>query len=629
MKRVFALIVALSAVFAFTGVAMAQNRVEVKVTSEPLAFQAACDKAGGFSLEFDTDTRITAGDKITIDVSYASPSDFAAICKAIDFEISVGGDAENNVANRWQAQDAGDNIPLTSTGPVYIIAEQSAADQAGGVAADEDFLTNANGIYFRVTAAEGTQTITVDVMGDVGAYVQVGDDPGDKLVVNFLDQQNNTGFAVDGIYVDNEDADAFYNNDATLGDNTLCVDVSQWTGSVVRASMDSQLDKYSFIPSDPQIAHIRVSAGFDFAVCEKVATGRILCGEKGVQEQDTCTSFDYEDADGYVANTHTTTNRVIIQSTEEFPLVDYQIRLDILVNGMTGDNGVYFSNEAVFADGFNLLADACEADHNALALVVDDRTNYVYRNGAGALLNEGDILAPHGPAVGSCDVEATARATSILTSEDDLDLVAGNDFLLINLPAFNYDIDEITADDVVSVQVTLIKAPCGQIFGPEVVEIGTMCAEVVDPAAAVNTLVYPYFTAMDNDNWWDGIVITNLSANAGNFTAMVYEQDGDVGAFTGTVDANGLYQNTLQNALLTGGAAIVTAGGDGVLGNSLCYVIVCTDFMADGFAFMGSLSSNAMMANESMGYIPRVDYFNDDDQLTFCTTLGVTPGVAP
>jgi hypothetical protein len=286
---------------------------------------------------------------------------------------------------------------------------------------------------------------------------------------------------------------------------------------------------------------------------------------------------------------------------------------------------VYWSNQLVNADGYDSNNDACTA---ALPLVqaVGAQANYTYLDGLGAAVANANVEAPHAVAIGSCDVASNARAVSLTTDEDNLDLVLTNDFILVDMPALNYDLDDITADDVVSVRVTLIKSPCGTIFA-DTIQIGTMCAVPPVVTLPVNTLVYPYFTAMDNDNWWDGFVVTNLTNASGSFTALVYEQDGDMGAFTGTVDANSLFQSTLATELA--GATLVTAGTDGVLGNSLCYILVCTDFTADGFAFMGNQTSNSLMANESMGYIPRVDYFNVNDSITFCNTLGITPGVTP
>lgn len=609
-KKVLALITAIFAVFAFTGVAMAANRVEVKVTSEPIGFGATCDKAGGFSLEFDSGTVITAGDQITIDLDFKSPSVFAAICKDIDLEISAGGSG-------GEFTDANvDPVGANPTSPIYYDNSDTADDLSddGG-----------NGIYFRVKGAKDGQRITVDVLGS--GFLMVGPDTGDKLILVFLDQKTNADWALDGIWVDN-DGDGIYDDAATASDNTLCINVSAWDESTVDANMDSAADKFTFIPSDPQVAHIAAAKTFSFATCggkNGLDVGRISCGSRGDQAIDTCTYFDFETGSGYVFGTRSGTPRLLINTNATFALVDYQIKMEILVNGGGGDNGVYFSNQVVRADGYDSADAACN-DFPSSMPAVGATASYVYLNGAGSTLVNGNIEAPKTAAIDSCDVATTARAVTLTTNVDNLDLAGTNDYLQIDIPALNYDLDDITADDEVAIQVTVIKAPCGNIFTGTIM-IGTMCAEPETPVQTSNTVVFPYFTAMDNDNWWDGFVVTNLSGTSGSFTALVYEQDGDMGAFTGTVDANGLYQNTLAGALA--GASLVTAGSDGVLGNSLCYIIVCADFTADGFAFMGSLSSNALMSNESMGYIPRVDYYNSNDVLPFCTNMSIVPGVVP
>lgn len=619
MRKSIAIIAAVCAVFAFTGMAMAENRVEVKVTSEPISYQAECDKAGGFSLEFDSNTTIAVGDQITIDLPFTSPTDFVTICKDIDLLISMDGLAGvPTVALATPFTAAA--LVGEATSPLQYLddtSDASAADLAQGAG---------GGIYFRIRGSVDTQRITIDVLGPVDGSLTVGPSPGDKLVLVFLDQKTNTDFVVPGIYAD-ADATGVKNGvyaPATAGDNTLCIDVSGWTQATVNGNMDSMLDKYTFIPSNPQIAHVAASSSFSFASCEKGGVGRVNCGVKGGQGGvDTCTAFDFEEIAGYVAFTHSATNRVIIQSNNPFPNVQYQVRLDILVNGIGGDNGVYWSNELVRASGYD--ASPCLENVEAMP-VLGALANYIYRDGANIVMGgaaNANIEPPH---VGECDVADTADAVSVTTNAGVVLTAATNDFIMINLPALNYDIDDITADDVVTVQVSLIKAPCGTIFS-QPVNVGTMCAEETVPVLTSNTVVFPYFTAMANDNWWDGLVITNLSAAEGNFTAMVYEQDGDVGAFTGVIDPNSLYQGTLANALA--GATLVVNTGSGVLGDSLCYILVCTDFTADGFAFMGSLSTNSLMANESMGYVPRVDYYSDGDSLPFCDNLNVVPGDVP
>ena len=69
-RKVFAVIAAMLSMFFLAGIAAAQDQVTVSVTSEPIQQGASCDKAGGFSLSFDSDTVIAAGDVITIDLDF-------------------------------------------------------------------------------------------------------------------------------------------------------------------------------------------------------------------------------------------------------------------------------------------------------------------------------------------------------------------------------------------------------------------------------------------------------------------------------------------------------------------------------------------------------------------------------
>jgi len=136
--------------------------------------------------------------------------------------------------------------------------------------------------------------------------------------------------------------------------------------------------------------------------------------------------------------------------------------------------------------------------------------------------------------------------------------------------------------------------PCGCT-----VTVANFCCDEV----ANNGLLFPYF-APDNDEsyFWNGIVVNNLSQTAGTATFWIYEQDGDLGKATATVNANGIYLNTISG--LAGVATLTKTGtGDtaGTLGNSKAYVVVCTSFDTDGFAM---LSDRGGMG-ESMGYLPR------------------------
>ena len=84
MKK--SLILAAALVCFFINEASATNRVEVKVTSAPIEYHVLCDKANGFTLEFDSGTTLEHLDIITIDLDFA-----VTLCRLVDLEISPGG----------------------------------------------------------------------------------------------------------------------------------------------------------------------------------------------------------------------------------------------------------------------------------------------------------------------------------------------------------------------------------------------------------------------------------------------------------------------------------------------------------------------------------------------------------
>jgi hypothetical protein len=347
------------------------------------------------------------------------------------------------------------------------------------------------------------------------------------------------------------------------------------------------------------------------ATCKGAELDRIKLGSRTGPTQsagasESCTYFDFEDDLGYCNSAATATygdnGKLIIQSLSgAFEAVNYQIQLEILVNGETGYHGVAWSNEDVAADGFDQSTDACSA---ASADPVGSAANYEYYRYVGTSLvlvnNFGDIETPHS---GQCDIDQTAgtesTATVLLTNASDLSLDATSDFLFIDMPAFNYDLDDVAIDDVVSVVITLIKAPCGVLLEDEI-DVGIIGC--ISAGTTSNTLLFPYFTPMeDADSWWDGLSVVNLAASDVTLTFTVTEMDGDVATTTATVSAGSMFLDTLGNML---SGMTITTPVDGTLGNSDCYVYVVASgtgaLSIDGFAMMGYSDGGW-----GIGYLPR------------------------
>lgn len=587
MKKTF--ILALIAVFALAGFAFAENRVEVKVTSEPIQYHATCDKAGGFTLEFDEGTQIRDDDVITIDLDYG-----ARICRTVDLEISAGGNG-----GEWTgAVGAGGNIPVT--GAPLIDPTQGS-------------VVTGDGVFFRLYGAAGSQRLTLTVTCDADAvagddWIDVTDfdvNQPDKLILYFLDQKTCDDFAVDGIYIDSDNDDDYDTCITDIGDNTLCIDVSNYDAYTVNGNMDSKLDKFTFIPSNPQIAHVVDPITYEEVDCKTEFTGRIAVGEETQFEED-CVPFDWETGAGYCLN-DSSSNLFLIETTESgvyFENEEYQIQMEILTDG------VYWTNDPIAVTGYGATTNACAAGPSVQ--VFGNQAEYAYTQPvqADGVVPETVDCTPNGAQVVTTDCATLPTAAGVSNIKT----------LSINIPRLVYNIEEIVLGEHVEVVITLSKCPCG-MDNSWTVDLGILGCDSTPVQGDTFELLYPYFTPMSNDNYWDGFAIVNLGSTDGQATLNFFETDGDQGSMIVSVPAQGMFVSTLQNMLgAAAGGQVVQAmaqtAGAGTLGDARCYVVGCTDFNCDGFAFMGN-SSAANAKGESMGYLPR------DNKL--CGAIGLCP----
>lgn len=595
------------------GQTLAAERVEVKVTSEPIGEKAACDKAGGFSLEFDSGTVLEDGDQITIDVDYTNATNYVKLCKDINIVIAPGIDADldeqdfggsaNFAGEGFRAVDdnnslavdvdetniavMGTNSPVTSNVPVNLV-------------------TTEGGVIFHVHGNANSQRITVDVVGiDVAnsgatagnATLTIGADPDDNLIVRFLDQDVAFGPYADEaegeIYIDDilkADFDDIYDIEAKKEHNTLCINVENWNESTVKGNMDSAGDKFTFIPSNPQIAHIVAAAAYTQYDCKDQNCGYIELG-RVEQAGGNCTWFDNETAEGYTCanNKHEKNNLIIEKTNGVFEQVPYLIDVKILVNGVAGDNGVYFdiANDELTTEGDKDSINLCDV----VGTTAPGTTYYLADGSTEAVVQPDDN--------DTCAVPTQERAVMLETASSNLGLGANDEALLIDLPRMIYDLSKVEAGDQVTVEVTIKKDPCGEVTTVTHC-IGTFIDKDDCPAAAGETnLTYPYFTkaGTGSDAWWDGLAITNEDSNAGEATITMYENDGDVATAKVNVAAHSVFVKTL-GAMISDGTFVANAGNAGTLGDSTCFLKVSTKFSASGFAMIAREATG-----ESMGYV--------------------------
>lgn len=557
------LAIALIAIFALTGSAFAANQVFVNVTSEPITQNSPCDKAGGFSLQFDTNTVLTVGDVITIDTALGT-----TLCRSVDLEISNGGSGGLWNAATVMAQD--------NTGPIYYIDDPATAANLTDVG---------GGVYFRLRGLAGTQRLTLTVEGPVGNALVVGADAGDRLVLVFLDQKTNvTHFLTDGIWNDAVNANGTYGDvageDATLANNTLCINVQGYTGSTVNGSMDSALDKFTFIPSNPQIAHIVVPTGITCGACKGSTTGNILIGGQG-----SCL-FDYETPVGYCAGF--TGSEFIFQTAGFFDAGQFQVEMTIT----SPSAGVYFVNPngapGVGAQVFSFDGTAAQNPCTGAPVVVGAVAPWSAATSGGVAVTSFDT--------GSCAPAANTYAQVVTSSTFT---IPGSSWqgMVFDLPNMVYDNTVVTNSTNVVVRIRLIKVPCGEVFSCTRT-IGTFVTSCLAPVAPSTSLVLPYFTN-PSTQWWAGLAIVNNADAPANVTLTVYEADGDVGTLTGNTLAargnNGCMWISLTSALIP--SLTPAAANTGQLGDSQFFVTVeTTQAGSEAFVMMGD-------GSQGMGYV--------------------------
>lgn len=579
-KKAGFLLTVFACVFAMVGVAFAANRIEVKVTSEPIPEDSTCSKAGGFSLEFDEGTILRPGDQITMDLPLG-----VVLCEPIDFVVSPNNDIQLDAALQYVAGTLFVQANTTDANVNTAAFTQSSDNGLAGTQAIDPL--SVGGVAFHIYGTVNTQRVTIDVIGPAGNTLIVRDitTDADVVTLNLLDEKTNplpgpdpvgpAVWDVDTVWED-EDNDNIYDEEADWDDNTLCIDVSSpsFTQNTVNGSMDSRNDKYTFIPSNPQIAHIANPVNISLLDCSKAEDPEYNIPLPA--DQGTCNPFDYESGAGTCDATDKG-NRIVLVNTAPFDNVAYSVRLEI-----TSPSNVYWAAGGVGYETYANLT-ACPAATAAVNQFTPASNRYF--NAAGA------ELTTFTGGNNSCTINAANQATVIETTTASIFATnPTHNNLWIDLPSFVFA-SGVSEGDVVQVRVTLRKFPCGEVFS-DIFTIGTFGCQ----ATSSDTLIFPYFTPIQaSEMWWDGIVVTNLTSTSGTANFTMYEADGDVGTITGVaIGARSQFVTLLSDVL----DQMTQTAGTGTLGDSTNYIMVTTNFNADGFALLGD-------GTQAQGYLPR------------------------
>ena len=605
-KRFFPMIIAMCAVLAFSGAAMAAGNLVNLKTTVPNIPKSLCYQAGSITMEFSAETVLTSGDIIQFTLNNG-----VVLCKDIDFYVRVsdGATPPGTITSvPVYASDGVDNFTLASTWP--------------DVPANYDY-------GFTVRGLAGSQIVTLTLVARDIATGVIYTGPDAVTPPNFTLDFDTFTLATDIIAVslfdEKDSADYLYkkfvatpmpnpaqyivNSDGypvgtptqyfMTSDNAICIDTMtfDYQGEFVVASPDS-------IPSinpagikntfsgEREIAHILPANEYALVTCKTAPmVGNIILNEG---QTASCPPFDFDSgangSTGYCGNHYD--NKIIIQAlTNIFPVSDYKVTLEVKVNGLTGDQGVYiFGKELGYLSTETL-------DANCDGTVTDSVPFETY--GGPGTCTDAQSVTPGGE---GCTVDCVNKVIRATTAASPLGITQGGnqDFLQLNLPAFRYDSSIVKEGDVVSVRVVVFQDPCGTIFDEDIV-IGTFGCT---PATSATTLLYPYFTPANGTYFWSAYAITNLSDVEGTVTLYMYESDGDAfkGELATPVAAHTIWTTLLSDSIVNPDITWTQTAGTGTPGDATCYVEAMTTFTADGFGFIAGSPTG-----ESMGYLPRVN----------------------
>jgi len=346
------------------------------------------------------------------------------------------------------------------------------------------------------------------------------------------------------------------------------------------------------------VAFFGFTAGAFAVTCEqcKCELRDIPC-PTATQVAPACVGFDYDlhtALDGYCTPGDPTNNCRLI-----YPICDCAnaswfapgknvgVKMTILVNGMSGERGAYWSGTgvpgAIAFEPYATYTAACAVGALAHSFGVP---NFWDSTGAGA-------IAPAALTVDTtCTVPVGSRATILTTPVGYVIVLAdsGKPHWRIDVPPIRIDPAVIASGSKIAVKVelydvTAIPGVCPACVGclcDCTIDVAVVCCSV---GAPVTTLNFPYFADLtDALGWWNGIAINNPSAAAGSCTLTAHEKNGNVATATVSVPAGGQFVSLLQDMTWAGATGGISAN----------VTAVCNYLGATGFAMMSNYGGDSM-----------------------------------
>jgi len=597
MKKNLLITLAVAITMVFAAGAMAANTIQVTLTS-PTIVKTGCEKAGAVTFSFDEGSVLSNRDWWYMDLPEG-----VTICSPINYLIAGSNNADisanaSNAATVTATFAAGANsIVDGSTGAVGMNATNvgpltTKLIGVNGVNGTNGVIRTGGNMAISVVGAQNSRRVTLTALSDTilagtsNLHVQAGY----KMYVKILDgaAANTAVAAGDSVILLDSNANNVFNEAGNLTQdvirgtvpnlaNTLCVNATTYSGSLVFVSFASLLDKFTFT-GDSQIAHVAAANAITLNACKGVTTGEILLTAQGI-----C-SLDYETHAGYCATSAFSTqimpyglvggNKYIIKGTGTFGDAGDQYQLYLY----SDTPGVYFT-AAHTAFGYTPLQDSC-----LLGL------------GGGTAIGLGAVAYNEAGTAGAayagvtCTVAAANRVREIRSAT--FTAVDTYNAIEVNIPVLAYDTTVVGSGTEVKIRVSLRKYPCGEIF-TATRTIGTFVT-TCSPASGSTSLMFPFFPPLNGATagWWGGFIIVNQSTLPGTAVLTFTESDGDRATYTTpSIAAGASFNPGAMSALL---ALLVPASTNtGTFGDKNCSAVAVCAFQRGGaFAFIGAPTGN-------------------------------------
>lgn len=502
------------------------NDVAVKSTA-PTIVRGQCEGAGSLSLTFDQGTEVSNAQAIEAVLQGGK------FCKAVDLYVNATAGAIVDNANG----------PLQGN---YTV---------GGPA---DFT-----MHIHADADSSKLTIKVLTAGTLTA------DVGGAQLVLFNGKQSAPAEPFE-LLIGTEYTAAGKLEGAsnyTAAENSLCVVSDLPDFQNLTLSLGPKDSKYKFgdVGANPPIA---VVVG-DSPISLVPAKGDAFMKLPG--KQASC-SFNYENqaCDGSALGSK---RYFALKSGADYLIGNYEVEMEILVNGASGDNGVYF--EAA-TGGFQFTDSMSDLKGNFIPNKASANHRYFLGNAAKAK-----------PPVIGCERKDDQKVTRIISEVPGIDnTVNAKDFLRVGIPSVA--VTKAVAGDEIALKITVRQGRCTTLYSGtyKLFKMVAKCSSDADEDAG-SKLVFPYFA---NAPYWNGMALTNTGTAPVNATLDIVDEKGGKGTIAVVVPANGMYVSTIED-IIANSAFNGTANA-----KERCYVIVTPESgNLKGFAMMGH-------AGDSMGY---------------------------